>query len=1055
MRHCARPLRSGGCVPPRPAARASFDFKPLALALALASLAAVQAPAQAQSSWIARCLGDFFEPGARPECHQPYSEGLAAVLTGSAGDAAGRWGYLDKQGRMAIAPAYDEAEPFQNGLAAVNKDGRWGYIDRGGRWAIEPRYARASGFNAEGSAVVEADGRDVLIDRQGKTLKTFALGARSWGFRPGQKLAAMEIPQPPRLFNVATGKAATLPEGVMRLAAPTGGYLPAQLRDTRYGGWWGLLDQAGGWAVTPQALQSQEPPLRDGALLAVRRDERWLFVDAAGQALSSERYRQLQSVAPGLWLARPDDGGPAQLLDGQRQVLHRFRSPYAGVQDREGWRFMVDDDLVLLVDAADRLIRVPVGQGRVDVREGQAWISGAQPGNAPQAQAAEQPGQDAVARAEDASAPVEAEAAEDIGGEPAADDAGAMIASDAAIPAAAPADAPPPPMIPMPPVSAASEAGAAADAADAADAAAAAAEAAAAAAASGAEISQGGLVQIYAADGRPLLDDATVARLRAYDVTAFSRRDESRRGAAGTAPMPLALLRPHAYGQPIGILTPAGKIVTNADWDDISAYDVSMPLPVRTREGKAGAIDAAGKWAVPPRFGNLRPFRGGYAWARPAGSQRGEEVLIDAQGKTVAVPDAVLDGAEGLDGDMLHYRAPDENRERRWGVWNLRAGAPVLKPVYDGIEAFRDGWALVQERGQWGVIDSKGRWALRPAYQSAYELEYLGNGLMLVPDTGPRASDSSRGYRLVNLRSGKSSPALANKPTALKDGRYIAELEDAGLMLFDADGAGLRLADSRQRRNEVYGDWIYMEGDEREGAIDARGELKVPALYGEFNPFFVQPEGLARAYDGAGYRLIDQNGKTLLDGRGDGTPLAGMQRIVYQDDGGSVMTDLRGNEVARVPGSYSVRYRFASEGVVPYSGDGGNDRYGFVDAAGKRIVGPHFDWLGPLRNGLAVAQRKQRTGKQFGYIDLSGRYAIPPLFSWAGDFHEERALVRQDGYTQFIDTKGEPLATFVMVCDTLTILDRLGRISWPQQKMSCPAAGKFELAPDNAKAEQQ
>ena len=197
-----------------------------------------------------------------------------------------------------------------------------------------------------------------------------------------------------------------------------------------------------------------------------------------------------------------------------------------------------------------------------------------------------------MARAEDASAPVEAEAAEDIGGEPAADDAGAMIASDAAIPAAAPADAPPPPMIPMPPVSAASEAGAAADAADAADAAAAAAEAAAAAAASGAEISQGGLVQIYAADGRPLLDDATVARLRAYDVTAFSRRDESRRGAAGTAPMPLALLRPHAYGQPIGILTPAGKIVTNADWDDISAYDVSMPLPVRTREGKAGAIDA-------------------------------------------------------------------------------------------------------------------------------------------------------------------------------------------------------------------------------------------------------------------------------------------------------------------------------------------------------------------------------------------------------------------------------------------------------------------------------
>ncbi|WYX29047.1 hypothetical protein WJ976_27055 [Achromobacter denitrificans] len=70
------------------------------------------------------------------------------------------------------------------------------------------------------------------------------------------------------------------------------------------------------------------------------------------------------------------------------------------------------------------------------------------------------------------------------------------------------------------------------------------------------------------------------------------------------------------------------------------------------------------------------------------------------------------------------------------------------------------------------------------------------------------------------------------------------------------------------------------------------------------------------------------------------------------------------------------------------------------------------------------------------------------------DFQEERALVRQDGYTQYIDTKGEPLATFVTVCDTVTILDNVGRIVWPLEKMRCPAADKFELAPDNAKAKQ-
>lgn len=1040
--------------------RAPLVLKPLALALALGTLAAHGA-AQARSDWIGRCAAGHYEQGAGAECQQPYQEGLAAVLTGSADDDAGAWGYLDKQGRMAIAPAYTDAESFQNGLAAVSQGERWGYIDRQGRWAIEPRYARATGFNAEGTALVEDDGRDVLIDRQGKVVKTFPLGTRSWGFQRGQKLAAMEMPQPPRLVNAVTGKAATLPEGVMRLAAPTGGYLPAQLRDTRYGGWWGLLDTNGGWAITPQTLQSRDAPIRDGDAIAVVRDDRWLFVDPRGQALSSARYRQLQVVAPGVWLAKTGRSGKAVLLDGKQKVLHRFASEYVGLQERDGWRYLIDETAIVLVDPADKLMTIAVGQGRVDVRDGEAWVSGAQAGNA-EAEGAAQAGADASAQAgaealeqaglEVAAMPAETQDAA-TAAEPEAVEAAATTAAAAAADAAA-ADA------------------AAADAADAADAVADVAApappspprmasmravAAASVAASGVEISEGGLVQIYTRGGKPLLDAATVAQLRAYHVSAFDAGRRAQRGGA-QAKLPLALLRPNDYSQPMGILTASGKIVTNADWESISSYDVSLPLPVRTRDRKTGAIDAEGNWAIPPRYTEIRPFRGAYSWASLPGSGRREIVLIDARGKPVAVPAEVLEDTREFDGELIHYRAPDENRERLWGVWNVRDGAPVLKPVYERIEEFEDDWAKVLDRGRWGVVNRKGQWVLPATYESAYEMEYLGDGLLLVPDADAQAGRgySDRAYRLVNLRTGKTSERLAGKPEKLKDGRYVGELADAGTILFDARGGALRLSDTPPRNKVQYQDWIYIENEEREGAINARGELKVPALYGEFNPFFVQPEGLARAYDGSEYRVIDQNGKALPTKLGDGTPLAGMKRIVFQDDrnSGSVMTDLQGKEITRIPGTYSVQYRSASEGVVPYRGDGGNGRYGFVDANGKRVVGPHFDSLGPLKNGLAAAQRRQRTGKLYGYIDLTGRYAIPPLFSWVSDFQEERALVRQDGYTQYIDTKGEPLATFVMVCDTVTILDNVGRIVWPLEKMRCPAADKFELAPDNAKAKQ-
>jgi hypothetical protein len=39
-----------------------------------------------------------------------------------------RWGYVDVMGRLVIEALYDNARPFSEGLAAVERDGKWGYI---------------------------------------------------------------------------------------------------------------------------------------------------------------------------------------------------------------------------------------------------------------------------------------------------------------------------------------------------------------------------------------------------------------------------------------------------------------------------------------------------------------------------------------------------------------------------------------------------------------------------------------------------------------------------------------------------------------------------------------------------------------------------------------------------------------------------------------------------------------------------------------------------------------------------------------------------------------
>src|SRR6218665_1119163 len=57
----------------------------------------------------------------------------------------GKWGYIDKSGKIAINPQFDFAWEFQEGLAVIqfgDKNGfdKWGYIDKTGEIVIEPQF---------------------------------------------------------------------------------------------------------------------------------------------------------------------------------------------------------------------------------------------------------------------------------------------------------------------------------------------------------------------------------------------------------------------------------------------------------------------------------------------------------------------------------------------------------------------------------------------------------------------------------------------------------------------------------------------------------------------------------------------------------------------------------------------------------------------------------------------------------------------------------------------------------------------------------------------------
>lgn len=110
-----------------------------------------------------------------------FAEGLEPVeARGNLGWFQG-WGYLDRTGKMAVAPDFSLTLPFSEGLAAVrDSQGRYGYIDHTGHYVIEPQFTEAYPFSEGLAQVGTANHLMGFIDKTG----AFVIPARSGYFSP-------------------------------------------------------------------------------------------------------------------------------------------------------------------------------------------------------------------------------------------------------------------------------------------------------------------------------------------------------------------------------------------------------------------------------------------------------------------------------------------------------------------------------------------------------------------------------------------------------------------------------------------------------------------------------------------------------------------------------------------------------------------------------------------------------------------------------------------------------------------------------------------------------
>ena len=79
-----------------------------------------------------------------------------------------------------------------------------------------------------------------------------------------------------------------------------------------------------------------------------------------------------------------------------------------------------------------------------------------------------------------------------------------------------------------------------------------------------------------------------------------------------------------------------------------------------------------------------------------------------------------------------------------------------------------------------------------------------------------------------------------------------------------------------------------------------------------------------------------------------------------------------------------------------------NGRWGYIDASGKIIIEPRFDWARAFRDGLAAVG----VGGKWGFVDSRGEIVIPARYQEVQDFSEGLCAVLSGGKWGFIEKTG-------------------------------------------------
>jgi hypothetical protein len=361
---------------------------------------------------------------------------------------------------------------------------------------------------------------------------------------------------------------------------------------------------------------------------------------------------------------------------------------------------------------------------------------------------------------------------------------------------------------------------------------------------------------------------------------------------------------------------------------------------------------------------------------------------------------------------------------QKYGVTDER-GKIIVKPRYNFIWPYSEGWACVQLGDKYGYIDANGKVVVNPQYEEAI---YLCHGLAGVKVNKRFGYIDRNGKMVIEPQFDSVRNHIQGMARIKIDGKY-GYIDEKGEMIIPA------VFDMAWDFNN-YG--LALVGkDGKWGCVDKQGKMVVPLRFDDFNGFI---DGRAIVVIDGKYGYVDTEGRIVIKPQFENAWFFNEGLAMIELGGRRGYIDKNGDIVIKPQFDWAANFR---EGYAAIKIE---DSYGFVNKDGKTFIRPNWRnacsfneglaavWIGEINDDFkdykyCFIDRKMQTiiapkvelcftrffcggmaliynGHNFGFMNKAGKIVVPPIYRQARDFHDGMALVEKDNRWFYINHKG-------------------------------------------------